>query len=129
MKTKTLSLLITLLIAILYLTNSCNDDDCNKSVWYEDYDEDGYGNPDVSKMSCNQPDGYLSDNTDFNDSSASAYPGALEICTDNIDNDNDSFVDCDDFDCDCDESANCHDGIDNDNDGYVDCDDFDCECD
>jgi endonuclease/exonuclease/phosphatase family metal-dependent hydrolase len=55
-------------------------------------------------------------------------------CTDGIDNDEDSYVDCRDFDCDlvtpCDLTENtttaCTDGMDNDDDGYLDCRDFDC---
>lgn len=60
-------------------------------------------------------------------------------CADGIDNDNDGFVDCEDYSC----SRNpnvmacgprdpentdslCMDGIDNDNDGYTDCMDYDC---
>lgn len=51
----------------------------------------------------------------------------VEICDDGKDNDNDGFIDGDDWDCD--ESKNCNDGIDNDNDGYIDCDDYDCDSD
>ena len=59
------------------------------------------------------------------------------LCSDGIDNDQDTFVDCDDFDCSqnpsvtiCADEENtnalCSDGIDNDQDTFVDCDDFDC---
>lgn len=52
-----------------------------------------------------------------------------EICGDNIDNDNDGFVDCEDNDCSSSNACNeiCNDGIDNDGDGFTDCDDGDCE--
>ena len=56
-----------------------------------------------------------------------------EVCDDGEDNDGDSYVDCDDWDCDDDpacggssEDEVCDDGEDNDGDSYVDCDDFDC---
>jgi hypothetical protein len=56
---------------------------------------------------------------------------AQENCNDGIDNDGDSFVDCDDWDCHatppCGVAEICGDGIDNDGDSYVDCDDFDCD--
>ena len=55
---------------------------------------------------------------------------AQEICDDGIDNDQDGFTDCDDFDCDGDPACAgeiCDDGIDNDQDGFTDCDDFDCD--
>ncbi len=53
---------------------------------------------------------------------------AVEICNDGIDNDNDGFIDCADFDCNskCPET-NCSDGIDNDSDGFTDCEDNDCK--
>ena len=54
---------------------------------------------------------------------------AVEICDDGIDNDDDGFIDCDDFDCLGDPACAveiCDDGIDNDDDGFIDCDDLDC---
>ncbi|MEW5849082.1 MAG: endonuclease/exonuclease/phosphatase family protein [Myxococcota bacterium] len=56
-------------------------------------------------------------------------------CSDGVDNDSDSYIDCRDFECDnvspCDipenTTAACTDGFDNDGDGYRDCRDFDCD--
>ncbi|MEO5946401.1 MAG: MopE-related protein [Chitinophagaceae bacterium] len=59
----------------------CNgiDDDCNgladdadpgitgQTIWYADTDNDGYGNPAVTTLSCNQPEGYVSNNDDCDD--------------------------------------------------------------
>jgi len=57
-----------------------------------------------------------------------------EICNDGLDNDGDSYIDCDDYDCDEDASCGgtnsdeiCNDGLDNDGDSYIDCDDYDCD--
>jgi hypothetical protein len=58
-------------------------------------------------------------------------------CADGVDNDDDGYTDCDDFDCSasytittCSYLENtdekCSDGFDNDKDGYVDCEDFNC---
>jgi hypothetical protein len=122
-----LSLLVIVLFGVLAF-NACKKDDCTPQTWYQDADGDGFGNPGVSKSSCEKPSGYVLNNTDFNDAEASAYPGAQEICNDGVDNDGNSFIDCEDFTCanstviEC----NCGDNIDNDNDGFVDCDDFDC---
>jgi len=82
-------------------TEVCNgiDDNCNGQVdegvtttYYQDNDGDGYGNPSVSQQACSQPQGYVPDNTDCNDSNASVHPGATEVCN-GIDDDCDGNVD------------------------------------
>ena len=68
--------------------NNCDDvvDENLTAEYYADGDGDGYGSPFLVLDSCEVPEGYVTDNTDFDDSSAAAYPGAEEIC-DGIDND------------------------------------------
>ena len=66
--------LIVLGISHLILSSSCNDADCEEIVWYEDTDEDGLGNPNVSRVSCDQPDGFVADNTDPNDTGIASTP-------------------------------------------------------
>ena len=85
-------------------TEMCNsvDDDCDGSTdessaadaatWYQDADGDNYGNNRISQVACAAPAGYVSDNTDCNDGSASANPAATEVC-DYIDNDCDGTID------------------------------------
>lgn len=42
--------------------------DSYPSTYYEDLDSDGYGNPDVSTVSCELPTGFTDNNSDLNDS-------------------------------------------------------------
>ena len=84
-------------------TEICNgtDDNCNgmtdegvTRVFYRDADMDGYGNASVtsSPPSCSPPSGYVSDNTDCNDSCSTCHPGAVELC-DALDNNCNGTVD------------------------------------
>ena len=74
------------------------DDNCNGQVdegfvqYFQDSDSDGYGNASVSTWATSQPAGYVSNNTDCNDSNAAANPGASEVY-DGIDNDCDGNID------------------------------------
>jgi hypothetical protein len=55
---------------------------------YRDADGDGYGEAGVPAPSCDGsiPAGFVADGGDCNDASASAHPGAIEVC-DGLDND------------------------------------------
>jgi len=49
---------------------SCSNDDlppCVETVWYLDADNDTLGNPNVVLMSCTQPEGYVGNNDDLDD--------------------------------------------------------------
>jgi hypothetical protein len=63
------------------------------TTWYEDYDNDGYGNPNKVLSASSQPYGYVADNTDCDDSDSSIHPGAIEISGDGIDQDCDGVDD------------------------------------
>jgi hypothetical protein len=64
------------------------------TVYYADVDGDGYGNPSATILGCNgAPNGYVAQSGDCNDTSATAYPGANEICGNGIDDDCDSQID------------------------------------
>jgi hypothetical protein len=84
---------------------TCNnlDDDCDGAIdedadgsgqWFADEDRDGYGNPNVESSACVTPDGYVTDNTDCDDTNADVNPGAWEVCN-NVDDDCNTLVDDD----------------------------------
>ena len=75
----------------LEICGNATDENCDgitatADTWYQDADNDGFGNAAVSQNVCGQPTGYVADNTDCNDGAANAYPGAIEILGDGIDN-------------------------------------------
>lgn len=60
---------VFLFFAIVLVFASCNrnDDSCDQTTWYQDADNDGLGNPDVTMLSCDQPDGYVDNDSDLDD--------------------------------------------------------------
>src|SRR5690606_27133074 len=90
----------------------CNtpvDDDCDGSVneddavdnlrtWYQDADEDGFGDSAVSVTSCVAPAGFIAQGGDCADEDPDIYPGRTENCdTTYVDNCNNVTTDG----CDC----------------------------
>jgi len=85
----------------------CNDidDDCNGTAddgltttdWYEDADADGYGDAASTQNDCEAPSGYVTDDTDCDDTDDEVNPAADEVCNE-IDDDCDGDIDDDDAD-------------------------------
>ena len=75
------------------IDNNCdgNIDEGVLNIYYLDSDNDGYGSGQFIE-SCEEPEGYVSNNTDCNDQAQLINPMALEIC-DQQDNDCNSSID------------------------------------
>jgi len=73
---KKISILSLLIVGGLFFITSCNDEECTETTWYQDEDGDGLGNADISKTACEQPSGYVADNTDEDDSCS----GEVDVC-------------------------------------------------
>jgi hypothetical protein len=88
----------------------CFDEGCNgippcDNIWFKDSDGDEYSDG-TSQESPTRPGDiwYLAEELtatfgDCNDDDADINPGAAEICNDELDNDCDSEIDCEDEDC------------------------------
>ena len=61
-------------------------------TWYLDADLDGYGDAGTSYTGCEQPSGYLEDDSDCDDADSAVSPDAEEVC-DSVDNNCDGTVD------------------------------------
>jgi len=82
-------------------TETCDlrDNDCNGSVdegvtatFYRDGDGDGHGDPAMTSTGCTAPSGFVTSDTDCDDTCAACYPGNSETC-DGEDNDCNGSVD------------------------------------
>ncbi len=75
------------LFTITLLFSSCKDNVlCTETTWYQDADGDGLGNPDVSQDACDQPQGYVDNDSDTDDTGGSntLHAAFAEFDTDNF---------------------------------------------
>ena len=68
------------------------DSAVNVFTWYEDADEDGFGDLGSTVDACAPPTNYVSNAEDCDDINSAIYPGAIEVC-DEVDNDCDGDID------------------------------------
>ena len=77
--------------------NNCDGvtdtDAVDVSTWYDDADGDGYGDASASSDACEAPSGAVADATDCDDTNGAVSPGAVELCSDKLDNDCDGLTD------------------------------------
>ena len=77
------------------LDNNCNgevDEGVIKFTFYNDLDNDGFGNTNDSILSCFLPDGYVENSLDCDDENPNMHPEIQEIC-DSLDNDCNGLID------------------------------------
>ena len=79
--------------------NNCDGDvdeagSIGEASFYADTDGDGFGDSNVAQDACQAPDGFVTDNTDCDDSEAARFPENTELC-DELDNDCNGKVDDD----------------------------------
>ncbi|MEL6344779.1 MAG: MopE-related protein, partial [Myxococcota bacterium] len=106
------------------IDNDCDSfiDDADDSLdgstgtnYYEDFDEDGFGDPGDLRQACIQPPGFVEDSTDCNDNDNTTFPAATEIC-------DGQYNDCNNGDFDI--TAAPADETDDDGDFYVECEGY-----
>ena len=81
----------------------CDDLDVSQgaaTVWFLDYDRDGFGDAMTSALACDQPPSYVMLAGDCEDARADTFPGATELCTDETDKNCDGVLAFDDPDYD-----------------------------
>ena len=64
-------------MAFWLVISGCGDvvtNDCPPKTWYMDQDGDGFGTPNITRVACEQPAGFVSSNTDCNDGDSLIYP-------------------------------------------------------
>ena len=76
------------------IDNNCDGqvDEEVQTLYYEDGDEDGFGNPEQSVLACSVPEGYVPSSNDCDDSNANVFIGNNEEC-DGLDNNCDGEID------------------------------------
>ena len=87
------------------------DNDCNGmvddldagltdgTVYYPDFDADGFGAAGAIKIACSEPLGFAETPGDCDDGDAARAPDQVEVCGDDIDNDCSGRADCADDSC------------------------------
>lgn len=78
---------------IKYIENLGSTPPPNGSTWFQDADNDGFGNAAVSQTATVQPAGFVANSSDCNDANAAINPATAEICGNNIDDNCNNQID------------------------------------
>ena len=84
-----------LMILMWFAVGNVNATNRPLQTWYQDLDNDGYGNTAVTLEADEQPVGYVAVGGDCNDTNNAVNPGVPEICGNGIDDDCDGSIDVD----------------------------------
>lgn len=88
--------------------NNCNGqvDENATTTYYFDDDGDTHGDPNITAVGCTIPENYVLSSDDCDDTDATVYSGAIELCdgqdndcsgsipADETDDDSDTYVEC-----------------------------------
>ena len=72
-------MLLVLVTTILITACKDDDDSCTEITWYQDSDGDGLGNAGVSQLACEQPTGYVTDDSDLDDTGDAVNPSGTPV--------------------------------------------------
>ena len=66
--------LMPVLLGLVPLFFACNEEEsiCTETTWYQDADDDGLGNPGVRLSACEQPEGYVGNSNDTDDTTSNS---------------------------------------------------------
>ena len=78
------------------IDNDCDSATVDEPTWYRDLDSDAFGDAASPFSSCTAPGGYVSDDSDCDDTDESINPDATEVADGGVDNDCDGLADADD---------------------------------
>lgn len=74
---KTIYFTVLLMIGLIAINSCSNDDDCTEQTWYQDSDGDGFGNLNSSESSCSQPNDFVLNSDDIDDTDANLNPNTV----------------------------------------------------
>jgi hypothetical protein len=77
-------------VALLSLAPGCGEP-C-ATPWFQDFDGDGYGDPDTLERACEPPEGFVPDARDCDDRDSGTHPDTFDGCN-GVDDDCDGVVD------------------------------------
>jgi predicted alpha/beta superfamily hydrolase len=76
--------ILFIVITLVFFSGCKNDDMCSETTWYQDADNDGLGNPGISILDCDKPLGYVSNNSDTDDTKPAAKDQEISVSIESV---------------------------------------------